>query len=86
MKDEPKLKPLTIEQLRQMDGEPVYLVYPSDPSANRWEIVYLVVQQYGAEKEPLGEAWVRMTSGASELVASYGKTWLAYARKLEAES
>lgn len=80
----PENKALTVDELRKMDGEPVYLVYPSDPSASHWEIIYLVMQQHGAGGEPIGNEWVRMTSGASERAADYGKTWLAYARRPEA--
>lgn len=82
----PENKPLTLDELRKMDGEPVYIVYPTDPSANHWEIIYLVVQQYDANGKPIGDEWVRMTSGASERADAYGKTWLAYARKPEQEA
>ena len=33
-------QPLTLEELKQMNGEPVYIVFSNDSSENMWGIVY----------------------------------------------
>lgn len=40
-------KPLTIEELRQMDGEPVYVTVPGMPHRSKWCIVDLTHPQPG---------------------------------------
>lgn len=73
--------PLTLEQLREMDGESVYVVVIdslnfADPldAINGWGIAR--------------QSWVRLwDSGRFDLIhidhdfSDYGKTWLAYTRK-----
>jgi hypothetical protein len=77
---EPENKPLTIEQLKNMDGEPVWIVIIGRDVVNRhagW-----------------GNAWLSkaLTINATQFFDNdlfmedeYGKTWLAYARKPEQE-
>lgn len=40
-------KPLTLEELRQMDGEPVYVTVPGKSHGNKWCIVDLTHPQPG---------------------------------------
>ena len=70
----PENKPLTLEQLRQMDGEPVFVASPGAEEYGHWVIV----------------AGVDDTDGDKTLYCSgdftcrdYGSVWLAYARKPE---
>lgn len=66
-------KPLTIEELRQMDGEPVYVI-PLEKSLKdkSWE-EWCVMD--GDEAEVPGiEYW-------SWNLSAYGKTWIAYRHK-----
>ena len=70
---EPENKPLTLEQLRQMDGEPVWSEYQDSDGikhgtwAINWDAMKCVSSGYLNFKHK-----------------TYGKTWLAYARRLEA--
>lgn len=73
----PENKALTLEQFRQMDGEPVWVEYLPH-SGHKWRIVR------GWEKEYAGIAVMRWTDGQIEPLKDYGKTWLAYARRPEA--
>lgn len=70
----PENKELTLEQLRQMDGEPVFVASPGAEEYGHWVIV----------------AGVDDTDGDKTLYCSgdftcrdYGSVWLAYARKPE---
>lgn len=70
----PENNPLTLEQLRQMDGEPVFVASPGAEEYGHWVIV----------------AGVDDTDGDKTLYCNgdftcrdYGKTWLAYARRPE---
>lgn len=74
----PENKPLTLEQLRQMDGEPVWIAILDGSEPTRCEIV---VECY---KDGIKMASTEETDdyGAFDL---YGKTWLAYARRPEEE-
>ena len=75
----PENKPLTLEELQQMDGEPVWTVGTgANRSKSYWclvmrfrESVYTVV---GDEMVEVGE------------FCQYGKTWLAYRRKPEVKN
>lgn len=69
-------KPLTLEQLRQMDGKPVWIVMIGEAKPPICEIV---VESY---KDGLKMANVEDPDdyGAFDL---YGKTWLAYAHRPE---
>ncbi|MGX8711641.1 MAG: Lar family restriction alleviation protein [bacterium] len=75
----PENKPLTLEQLQQMDGEPAWIQRGKKGT-------YRVVKDVSYGGEYGGE--VRFTdSGPTGLrIEDYGKTWLAYARKPEQEA
>lgn len=73
----PESKALTLEQLRQMDGEPVWLqLLPVGIYGSRWAICNggntgnFTTPQIVLDQSCWGED-------------SYGKTWLAYARRPE---
>ena len=72
----PPNEPLTIEQLRERDGEPVWIANPDALEYGRWGIVDGV---YQAEDDQ-----VLMLRGDYSC-HYYGKTWLAYRRPSEGE-
>lgn len=71
---EPPNPPLTLEELREMEGEPVWISFVNHPNSGFWDVVEtcwelfytLHLKMYGAL--PLEEI---------------GKTWLAYRRRPE---
>ena len=70
-------EPLTLEQLREMDGEPVWIANPDALEYGRWGIVDGV---YQAEDDQ-----VLMLRGDYSC-HYYGKTWLAYRHPPEGEA
>ena len=70
-------EPLTLEQLREMDGEPVWIANLDALEYGRWGIVDGV---YQAEDDQ-----VLMLRGDYSC-HYYGKTWLAYRRPPEGEA
>ena len=69
-------EPLTLDELREMDGEPVWIANPDALRYGRWGIVDGV---YQAEDDQ-----VLMLRGDYSC-HYYGKTWLAYRRPPEGE-
>ncbi|QEY33716.1 hypothetical protein FL966_00810 [Caproiciproducens galactitolivorans] len=70
----PENKPLTLERLRQMDGEPVW-IKGSDAKTSGWALIK------GKREKQIANCpddW-----NISYYMKDYGKTWLAYSRKLE---
>ena len=65
-----KVEPLTLEELRKMDGEPVWVQSPGVPEYGRWAIV-----------EGVGENCLFLHDDFT--CHEYGKTWLAYRQKPE---
>ena len=63
-------KALTLAELRQMDGEPVWVQSPGVPEYGRWAIV-----------EGVGENCLFLHDDFT--CHDYGKTWLAYRHKKE---
>ena len=63
-------KALTLEELRKMDGEPVWVQSPGVPEYGRWAIV-----------EGVGENCLFLHDDFT--CHDYGNTWLAYRRKHE---
>lgn len=61
---------LTLDELRQMDGEPVWIQSPGVPEYGRWAIV-----------EGAGENCLFLRDDFT--CHDYGKTWLAYRQKPE---
>lgn len=72
----PSRAPLSLEELREMDGEPVFIVrLESDNPADRdWSLVDLKYDM------------CRTVTGGLAVFELYGKTWLAYRRKPEEAS
>ena len=66
----PSNTPLTLEQLREMDGEPVWIRTKYDASKSFWAIVNTKGDQV--------ESYARI-----ELFEYYWSDWLAYRRKRE---
>ena len=62
--------PLTLDELRKMDGEPVWVQYTGVPEYGRWAIV-----------EGVGENCLFLHDDFT--CHDYGKTWLAYRHKKE---
>ena len=74
----PSNAPLTLEQLREMDGEPVWVV-ALDYGTSRWafvsadcEVVRYFTTRRGVACDVIGRHF-----------KTYGKTWLAYRRRPE---
>ena len=63
-------QPLTLDELRQMEGEPVWVQSPGIPEYGRWAIV-----------EGVGENCLFLHDDFT--CHDYGKTWLAYRQKPE---
>ena len=63
-------KSLTLDELREMDGEPVWVQSPGVPEYGRWAIV-----------EGVGENCLFLRDDFT--CHDYGKTWLAYLQKPE---
>ena len=63
------LEPLTLDELRQMDGEPVYIVYGD---AAWWDIVSHSTKYF-----------LKLVRVEPMLFNLYGNTWLAYRQKPE---
>ena len=68
-------KPLTLEELRQMDGKPVLFVSLKD-GRRKWRVVQSIEKLVEVVKV------ICFTDDGGETVESYGKTWLAYAAEL----
>ena len=63
-------EPLTLDELRKMDGEPVWVQSPGVPEYGRWAIV-----------EGVGENCLFLHDDFT--CHDYGKTWLAYRQNPE---
>ena len=71
-----KVEPLTLDELRKMDGEPAWFVSLHDGFAS-WGIVRVV---------EMSKVWFIAVAGAERAFGDldgYGKTWLAYRHKPE---
>ena len=85
----PQNEPLTIEQLREMDGEPVYIVAKRF-GISEWNIPNGIGEIVLAYDEPcLGVKAVvpaiRFTNGREFRIDRYGIDWLAYRRPPEGQ-
>ena len=74
---EPENKPLTLKQLRQMNGEPVW-IYQLPETFGAWRICNGL-----NERKRHGKLTINFGGAVYENVENYGKTWIAYARKPE---
>ena len=75
-------KPLTIEELRQMDGEPVWVTDPEEPAVS----VYCTIDVCTRFKEDRvndkhSEAMIPGDGFSYYSFDKYGKTWTAYRHK-----
>lgn len=61
--------PLTLEQLRQMDGKPAWVEDLDMPELSAWRLIYWVHGEYLVLISKTQVAY---------LLEDYGKTWLAY--------
>ena len=72
-------QPLTLNELREMGGEPVY-IQRIPYNFGEWHICH------GERKyKRHGQAVISMGNGWLEIEEDYGKTWLAYRYKKEAD-
>lgn len=82
-------EPLTLEELREMDGEPVYII-AKDMGIAEWNVI--------TGKEPIAIAYdcpmpgfksvvegIAFANGRAFRAGAYGITWLAYRRPPEGE-
>lgn len=72
----PPNEPLTLEQLREMDGEPVWVQTPGIPQYGRWVIVAGVDTEYGQST---------LYCQGDYTCRNYGQDWIAYRRPPEGE-
>lgn len=72
----PPNEDLTIEQLRDMDGEPVWVQTPGIPQYGRWVIVAGVDMKYGQST---------LYCQGDYTCRNYGRDWIAYRRPPEGE-
>ena len=63
--------PLTMEELREMDGQPVWFCKCHNGLCN-WCVI-----------DPTDETNIFFTDGTVRLMSSYGDGWLAYRRRPE---
>lgn len=83
-------EPLTLEELREMDGEPVYII-AKDMGIAEWNVI--------TGKEPIAIAYdcpmpgfksvvegIVFANGRAFRAGAYGITWLAYRRPPEGEA
>ena len=71
---QPANEPLTLAELREMRGEPVWVETPGQRKFGRWGIVC------GADDDEYGKT---LYLHGDYTCRNYGKTWLAYRRKPE---
>lgn len=64
--------PLTLDELREMDGQPVYIHSDIFPDDCRWRVA-----------QRIDVLRVYFTDGGSLSLTDYDKSWLAYRRKTE---
>ena len=65
-------KPLTLDELREMGGEPVWITSPTG-GTGVWRVCY-----GERARRRCGEKVIYFAVGICENISDYGKTWLAY--------
>lgn len=70
--------PLTLEQLREMEGEPVWISYVNSAKGK-----YHIVRAFGPNSIIFDEYDKEFGPYKSLFLGNYGKTWLAYRRRPE---
>ena len=73
---QPENKPLSLDELRQMDGEPVYVVRISGAKIKMW--VTACPNEYGLTRDRNAESQLMAWS-------TYGRVWLAFRSKPKEE-
>lgn len=68
--DSTKMVPLTMEQLRGMDGRPVWVEDLENPEKSGWRLIYWYRGKYLV---------LLAKSASGYILEDYGETWLAYA-------
>lgn len=71
---EPENKALTLEELKQMDGEPVYVKDFANPTRSGWKVLATIDVNI-----------IFFTDIGTYDFNNYGKTWLAYFHRPEQE-
>lgn len=75
-------KPLTIEELRQMDGEPVWVTDPSEPAVSAYCTIDVCVRfKEDRVNDKYSEAMIPGDGFSYYQFDKYGKTWIAYRHK-----
>lgn len=73
---------LTLEELREMDGQPVWTVTLGLEGSGRWELLTFDLITACPFKEMI--LMVNLCEGDARYeIDTYGKTWIAYRRKVE---
>ena len=73
----PPNEALTLEELREMDGEPVWVQTPGIPKYGCWVIVAGVDKEYGQRT---------LYCQGDYTCRNYGRDWIAYRRPPEGEA
>lgn len=68
-------KPLTLDELRQMDGYPVYIHSEKYPYHTGWRVIRKL--EFG----PFEELYIHFSNGEVFHVREYGTAWVAYRHK-----
>ena len=72
----PPNEPLTLEELREMDEEPVWIQNLEEPAKSQWRLLYWDREKYLV---------LQGISVRGYLLEEYGESWLAYRRPPEGE-
>ena len=69
-------EPLTLEELREMNEEPVWIQNLEEPAKSQWRLLYWDREKYLV---------LQGISVRGYLLEEYGESWLAYRRPPEGE-
>jgi hypothetical protein len=73
-------KPLTLEELKERDGKPVWTVTKGVDGSGRWELVTFTTICACPWHQVI--TMVNLLDGETEYeISTYGKTWLAYSHE-----
>jgi len=73
-------KPLTLEELIEIDGEPVWITLPFNKYTGHWAICYGL-----RDRKKHGRELVDFGMGSYEYMDEYGEEWIAYRNKPKEE-
>lgn len=74
-------KPLTLEELRQMDGEPVWVVDLRPKSVNKYCVISISAPLKYQDIDHYNVAYIPGTEHDWYSFDEYGKIWIAYRHK-----